>query len=461
MLVEVARVLRGRFRASDVVARMGGDEFCVLLTDAAPEGARAAAYDLLAAIRSTCRPMFGGRLLRVGVSIGVAPFECDDATSSEVIVHADLAMYAAKSLGRDGVVMYSAQEGQKVRGMMRQPWAERIRDALQRDRFVMHYQPIIDLSSEEISHGELLLRMHDDWGNVITPDAFLPVAERQGLIHHVDRWVVRHAIGLIGSSDYAPLAPLGINLSGDSFASEPNLLGVIERELARTAVDPSHLIFEVTETSAIANMPEASRFAAALRSLGCSLALDDFGTGFGSFYYLKHLPVGYVKLDGEFDPEPPPERGGRARGPRDRERGARARNQDGRGIRLERRDDPVAAGAWGRLRAGVLHREARAAGRLSRPLGRHEPDLSCEARCRHRTRHRQGGQMKLSARNQLQGTVTDIRRGEAIANVAVDVAGQRLVASITVEAVEELGLSEGARVTAIVKASDVILATRE
>jgi EAL domain-containing protein (putative c-di-GMP-specific phosphodiesterase class I) len=164
----------------------------------------------------------------------------------------------------------------------------------------MHYQPIIDLSSEEISHGELLLRMHDDWGNVITPDAFLPVAERQGLIHHVDRWVVQHAIELIGSSDYATLAPVGINLSGDSVASDPNLLGVIERELARAGVDPSCLIFEVTETAAIANMPEASRFAAALRSLGCSLALDDFGTGFGSFYYLKHLPVGYVKLDGEF-----------------------------------------------------------------------------------------------------------------------------------------------------------------
>jgi diguanylate cyclase (GGDEF)-like protein/PAS domain S-box-containing protein len=300
VLVEVARVLRDRFRASDVVARMGGDEFCVLLTDIAPERARAAAYDLLGSIQSTCRPMFGGRLLKAMVSIGVAPFESDDATSSEVIVHADLAMYAAKSSGRDGVVMYSAKQGQQVRGMMRQPWAERIRDALERDRFVLHYQPILDLSSDQISHGELLLRMSDDWGNLIAPGAFLPVAERQGLIHHVDRWVVQHAIELIGSADYAPLAPVGINLSGESLASDPSLLGVIERELARTEVDPACLIFEVTETAAIANMPEASRFAAALRSLGCSLALDDFGTGFGSFYYLKHLPVGYVKLDGEF-----------------------------------------------------------------------------------------------------------------------------------------------------------------
>ncbi|HEY2161783.1 MAG TPA: EAL domain-containing protein [Solirubrobacteraceae bacterium] len=300
VLVEVARVLRDRFRASDVVARVGGDEFSVLMTDVTAERARAAAYDLLGSIHANCRPMFGGRLLRAAVSIGLTSFESDDATSSEVLVNADLAMYAAKSSGRDGVVVYSPSEGQKVRGMMRQPWAERIRDALEHDRFVLYYQPILDLRSEEISHGELLLRMQNGRGDVIAPDAFLPVAERQGLIHHVDRWVVQHGIELIANSRYAPLAPVGINVSGDSVASDPNLLGVIERELQRTEVDPACFIFEITETAAIANMPEASRFASALRGLGCSLALDDFGTGFGSFYYLKHLPVGYLKLDGEF-----------------------------------------------------------------------------------------------------------------------------------------------------------------
>ncbi len=297
VLVEVARVLKDRFRASDLVARVGGDEFCVLLTDVTAEAARSAAYDLLGAIHSRCRPMFGGRLLQVAVSVGVAAFESDDATSSEMLVHADLAMYAAKSSGRDGVVMYSSREGQRVRGMMRQPWDERIRDALERDRFVLHYQPILDLATEEVSHGELLLRMRDDGGNLFAPDAFLPVAERRGLIHEVDRWVVGHAIELIANSEYAPLAPVGVNLSGDSVASDPQLLGLIERELRRTEVDPACFIFEVTETAAIANMPEATRFAASLRGLGCSLALDDFGTGFGSFYYLKHLPVGYIKLD--------------------------------------------------------------------------------------------------------------------------------------------------------------------
>ena len=299
VLVEVARVLKARFRAADVVARVGGDEFSVLLVQVTPEQARSAAFDLRAAVGSSCRPMYGGRLLRVTVSIGVAAFESDDATSAEVLVNADLAMYAAKAAGGDRVVLYSRREAERARALTRQPWSERIRDALGRDRFVLHFQPILDLRTDTLSHGEFLLRMCGDRGNLIPPGAFLPVAERQGLIHEVDRWVVRHAIELIASSG-GGLGPVGVNLSGDSIARDPELLRIIKEELSRTDVQPSKLIFEVTETAAIANMPEASNFAAGLRTLGCSLALDDFGTGFGSFYYLKHLPVGYVKLDGEF-----------------------------------------------------------------------------------------------------------------------------------------------------------------
>jgi diguanylate cyclase (GGDEF)-like protein/PAS domain S-box-containing protein len=299
VLIAVANVLKARFRAADVVARVGGDEFSVLLVEVTPEQARAAAFDLRAAVGSSCRPMYGGRRLGVTVSIGVAAFESDDATSAEVLVNADLAMYAAKAAGGDGVVLYSRREAERARALTRQPWSERIRDALGRDRFVLHFQPILDLRTDTLTHGEFLLRMRGDNGNLIPPGAFLPVAERQGLIHEVDRWVVRHAIELMADSG-GRLGPVGVNVSGDSIARDPQLLRIIKDELSRTDVEPSRLIFEVTETAAIANMPEASNFAAGLRSLGCSLALDDFGTGFGSFYYLKHLPVGYVKLDGEF-----------------------------------------------------------------------------------------------------------------------------------------------------------------
>jgi EAL domain-containing protein (putative c-di-GMP-specific phosphodiesterase class I) len=126
----------------------------------------------------------------------------------------------------------------------------------------------------------------------------LPAAGRFGLIHAIERWVVQQAIELIARS--APDQRLAVNLSGESVVGDAHLPAMIERALADASVDPSRLIFEITETAAIANMTEATRFAKELTSLGCSLAPDDFGTGFGSFYYLRHLPVRYVKMNGEF-----------------------------------------------------------------------------------------------------------------------------------------------------------------
>ena len=298
VLTHVAHVLNERSRATDVVARLGGDEFAVLLSAVGAQEARSAAEHLLAEIRST-PALYGGKPFRATASIGVATFESDDATAGEVLVNADLAMYAAKTSGRDRVVIYTPSEARKARAMAKLTWSQRIQDALNRDRFVLHLQPILELSTGQIQHGELLLRMKGDRGKLIAPGAFLPAAERFGLIHAIDRWVVQRAIQLM--SDTIESGPrVGINLSGESIVGDPLLLEMIEQELDRSSVDPSKLIFEVTETAAIANMPEATQFARGLTSLGCSLALDDFGTGFGSFYYLKHLPVSYVKLDGEF-----------------------------------------------------------------------------------------------------------------------------------------------------------------
>ncbi|HEX4281077.1 MAG TPA: EAL domain-containing protein [Solirubrobacteraceae bacterium] len=298
VLVQVASVLSSRFRSTDVVARLGGDEFAVLLSAVGADEARAAAEDLLSEIRNS-PASYGGRPFRISASIGVVAFESDDATAGEVLVNADLAMYAAKTAGRDRVVVYTAPEARKARAMAKLSWSQRIQDALDRDRFVLHLQPILELATGQIKHGELLLRMKGERGKLIAPGAFLPAAERFGLIHAIDRWVVSRAIQLIAES-MGPVPRVGINLSGESVVGDPELLRMIEHELERSSVDPSKLIFEVTETAAIANMPEATQFARGLTDLGCSLALDDFGTGFGSFYYLKHLPVSYVKLDGEF-----------------------------------------------------------------------------------------------------------------------------------------------------------------
>ncbi|MFL5822067.1 MAG: putative bifunctional diguanylate cyclase/phosphodiesterase [Solirubrobacteraceae bacterium] len=300
VLVAVARAMAQRFRATDVMARVGGDEFAVLLASVDQMEARAAAEDLLGALRA-CRPIFGGKALGVHASIGVATFDPDDATADELQIIADLAMYQAKHSGGDRVTMFSPEEGRRARGLVRQPWTERIRDALDYDRFVLHLQPILDLSSGKISHGELLLRMRGRHNKLIPPGSFLPTAERAGLIHEVDRWVVRKAISLLDGRDHPPASGgIGVNLSGASVTGDQHLLQVIEDELRRTGADPHKLIFEVTETAAIANMPEATTFAHDLTTMGCNLALDDFGIGFSSFYYLKHLPVQYIKLDGEF-----------------------------------------------------------------------------------------------------------------------------------------------------------------
>jgi diguanylate cyclase (GGDEF)-like protein len=299
VLCEVAHVLREHVRPTDVVARLGGDEFAVLLAAVEPTEARAAAEHLLGEIHNR-RAVYGGKSFRITASLGVAAFESDDATAAEVLVNADLAMYAAKRSGRDRVVLYTPAEARKARAMAKLTWSQRIRDALEHDRFVLHMQPILELASGDVSHGELLLRMEGDRGRLIPPGAFLPAAERFGLIHQIDRWVVRRAIRLLAETEPARTPRIGVNLSGESVVGDSQLLYVIEDELANMSADPSRLIFEVTETAAIANMPEATSFARGLTDLGCSLALDDFGTGFGSFYYLKHLPVRYLKMDGEF-----------------------------------------------------------------------------------------------------------------------------------------------------------------
>ena len=157
-------------------------------------------------------------------------------------------------------------------------------------------QPILDLRTDRISQYELLISMLDEHDDLIPPAAFLYIAERVGSISRIDEWVASHAIDLI---EKHPQLQLEINISGKSLG-DPTLLQTIDDRLRATTGDPTHLIFEVTETAAVANVTHAQTFAQHLRDHDCRFALDDFGAGFGSFYYLKHLPFDYVKIDGEF-----------------------------------------------------------------------------------------------------------------------------------------------------------------
>jgi EAL domain-containing protein (putative c-di-GMP-specific phosphodiesterase class I) len=219
-------------------------------------------------------------------------------TADDLLIEADLAMYDAKEAGRDRFTF--ASDEHHARMEKRLTSTERIRRALDEDLFVLYCQPILDLRTNEISQYELLLRMPAPSGELLLPATFLYTAERFDLIRGIDRWVVTQAIQLLADERRAGRElRVEVNVSGRSVA-DPDLPEFIVKQLDAASVDPAQLILEVTETAAIGNMDEARRFVARLTDIGCCFALDDFGAGFGSFYYLKHLSLDYLKIDGEF-----------------------------------------------------------------------------------------------------------------------------------------------------------------
>jgi diguanylate cyclase (GGDEF)-like protein/PAS domain S-box-containing protein len=297
LITSVAELLRERLRESDVLARLGGDEFAILLPHADAEEAKLAADGLLEALRRH-RAVFSGQRVRVTTSIGVAPISHPDPqTADEVLVEADAAMYDAKEAGRDRIVVYDPI-GRPERVQAGLP--DRIRSAIDDHRLTLYVQPILDLRNDEISQYELLLRMVDTDGEVLPPRAFLATAERFGLVQEIDEWVARSAIRLIEQHRLAGRElRLEVNLSGRTMG-DSRLPAAIAEELDAASIDPANLILEVTETAAIASMDEARDFASELTELGCRFALDDFGAGFSSFYYLKYLPLDFLKIDGDF-----------------------------------------------------------------------------------------------------------------------------------------------------------------
>jgi diguanylate cyclase (GGDEF)-like protein/PAS domain S-box-containing protein len=298
-LVSLARVLQERLRQTDVVARLGGDEFGVLLPAAGPVQARRVAELLAEAVREHA-PLVAGQPVKLSTSIGIACFGHSAADPDELLAAADLAMYDAKEAGRDKIGMASAESIDERSLKARMQWLDRLKRALAEESFIVFCQPIAQIASGETSQYELLLRMEDENGQIVPASAFLATAERFDLVQEIDRWMIRKAIRLIAEHAAAGREyKLEVNISAKSIG-DPDLTELIEHELAETGINPSLLILEITETTAIANMDEAVDFATRLSRLGCGFALDDFGRGFGSFYYLKHLPLNYLKIDGDF-----------------------------------------------------------------------------------------------------------------------------------------------------------------
>ncbi len=301
IIVRVAQAVRTALRESDVIARLGGDEFAVLLPKAGVDHVRVVVENLLEAVRgeSDAASKLGPRGLSASVGVAMVT-DIDGLTGEDLLVNADLAMYDAKEAGRDRMAVYSHEDRNETRMKGRVTWVQRIRTALDQDRFSLLAQPIVDLSTGRDGQYELLLRMRNESGDLIPPGAFLYIAERLDLVQDIDRWVVGRAMDILAERERAgaPLT-LEVNLSGRSIG-DASLVSFIEERLADSRIDASRLIFEITETAAVSNIAAAREFAEQLSEMGCRFALDDFGAGFGSFYYLKHLPFDILKIDGEF-----------------------------------------------------------------------------------------------------------------------------------------------------------------
>ena len=280
LIRSVASLLRDRLRDTDVAGRLGGDEFAILVPEADLEQGVELAGTIRTLIKSETEPS-------VEASVGVVSYNGnEELIADDLVVRADIALYDAKQQG-SGAVAWRGQKSDRL------TWVGKVRDAIRSDRLVLYAQPILDLRNDSIHSEELLVRLVEKNGEVIPPAAFLPTAERFGLMHDVDRFVVRRALELARSG-----RRLAINLSGRSI-DDDEIVRMLEAAV-KEGVDPGHLTFEITETAAVRNLKEARRFAERLERIGCRLALDDFGTGLSSLSYLKHIPAQVLKIDMEF-----------------------------------------------------------------------------------------------------------------------------------------------------------------
>jgi diguanylate cyclase (GGDEF)-like protein/PAS domain S-box-containing protein len=297
VLREVADRLVTAVRPMDSVSRLGGDEFVVVLP-ALESTEQAVAVGRRIAAALDVPIMLSHRTMTTSASIGISvahPAISEPGVDPDTLLRqADSAMYHAKSLGGARTQLFDVAATPSVFAADRDKWIARIRRALDEDGFVLHGQPIVDLATGTVVQHELLLRMRGESNDLIMPLAFLPAAEKSGLIAEIDQWVITQAAKIAAQG-----RPVGVNLSASS-AGDPRMLDLIEAELRQHATDPSNLVFEITETAVMQNMDRATRFVEHLVSLGCNFALDDFGTGFASFTYLKLLPVRYLKIDIDF-----------------------------------------------------------------------------------------------------------------------------------------------------------------
>ncbi len=305
LIRRVAEALRARVRATDIVARLSGDEFAVLMPQTDTAGALQLGEDLRAEVAEGLSPT--PEAAAATISVGLAMFGGKEkhAGAEAILVAADQAMYRAKENGRDRIALFH-DPAEATRPRRRpQTTSARIRDALTQDRLRLGAQPIFGLVSGGVERYELLLRMTGENGELLPAATFIEVAERSGMAQELDRWVVARALELMGrrQREGDPIS-LHVNLSGASL-TDISVLEFIERRLDEGDADPGRCTFEITQTARVEDYESAAGFADRLTEFGCEVAIDDYGAGFGPFEYLKRVPFDVIKIDGSFIREMP------------------------------------------------------------------------------------------------------------------------------------------------------------
>ncbi len=299
LIRQIAAILRERVRTTDIVARLSGDEFAVLMPQTETSGALQLGEDLRASVAERAAPSPDAP--NVTISVGITMFGSQGEAGSEmVLIAADQAMYRAKEEGRNRIALFQDPEEPQRQPQRAQTTSARIRDALTNDRLTLHTQPIHSLSSGGIERYELLLRMAGDNGDLLPAASFIEIAERAGMIQELDRWVIARAQELlVGRERAGQPVSLHVNLSGASM-TDLSVLEYIERRLDEGDADPARLTFEITETAHVHDYEAAAGFADRLTEFGCEVAIDDYGAGFGPFHYLRKIPFDVIKIDGAF-----------------------------------------------------------------------------------------------------------------------------------------------------------------